>query len=107
MLFRSFRVDNIREGFYAAFSILEGIDHPIGYLREGFQAMGLHRDFLPYLELYLVPLFVFDFVSLKKDVIAWIGTKGAIVRHGYMVIIILLLLFYCYVGESTFVYFQF
>lgn len=102
-----FRVDNIREGFYAAFSILEGIDHPIGYLREGFQAMGLHRDFLPYLELYLVPLFVFDFVSLKKDVIAWIGTKGAIVRHGYMVIIILLLLFYCYVGESTFVYFQF
>ncbi len=102
-----FRVDNIHQGFYAAFSMLQGISDPVGYLREGFCAMGLHRDFLLYLALYLIPLFVFDFVSLKRDVITWIGSKGVIVRHTYMIIIIFLLLFYCYVGESTFVYFQF
>ncbi len=102
-----FRVENIHQGFYAAISMLKGISHPITYLREGFNAIGLHRDFLPYLALYFVPLLGFDFVSLKKDVILWIGSKGAVVRHGYAITIVLLLLFYCYVGQSSFVYFQF
>ena len=102
-----FRVNDIRQGFYAAASMLKGISHPVTYLREGFSSMGLHRDFLPYLALYLIPLFVFDFISLKKDVIAWIGSKGVVVRHAYSIILIILLLFFSYVGQSTFVYFQF
>ena len=102
-----FRVENIQQGFYAAVSMFQGLTHPVTYLREGFNAMGLHKDFLPYLALYFIPLLVFDFVSLKKDVISWIGSKGAVVRHGYAIVMVLLLLFYCYVGQSTFVYFQF
>lgn len=102
-----FRVDNIHQGFYAARSILEGISHPITYLREGFHAIDLHRNFLPYLALYIVPLFAFDYISLNHDVIKIIGSKGAIVKHAYSIAIIIVLLFYCYVGQSTFVYFQF
>ena len=102
-----FRVENIQQGLYAACSMFKGLSHPITYVKEGFSAIGLDRDFLPYLSLYFIPLLVFDFVSLKKDVILWIGSKGAVVRHGYAIIMVLLLLFYCYVGQSTFVYFQF
>lgn len=102
-----FRVENIHQGLYAASSMLEGLSHPITYLRDGFTAIGLDGGFIPYLALYFVPLGVFDFISLKKDVISWIGAKGVVVRHGYAMIVILLLLFYAYVGQSTFVYFQF
>ena len=102
-----FRVENIHQGFYAVSSMLKGISHPITYLGEGFSAIGVHRDFLPHLVLYFIPLLVFDFVSLKKDIILWIGTKGAVVRHGYVILMVFLLLFYGYIGESTFVYFQF
>lgn len=102
-----FRVENIHQGFYAVSSMLKGISHPIIYLGEGFSAIGVHRDFLPHLVLYFIPLLVFDFVSLKKDIILWIGTKGAVVRHGYVILMVFLLLFYGYIGESTFVYFQF
>lgn len=102
-----FRADNVQQGFYAVGSLFQGISHPLLYLREGFHAVGLHWDFLPYLALYFIPLFVFDFVSLKKDIPAWIGSKGSVLRHGYMIILIVFLLFFCYVGKSTFVYFQF
>lgn len=102
-----FRVDDIHQGFYAIHSIFNGISHPITYLREGSRAIGLHKDILPYLALYLVPLFIFDHISLKQDVIDMIGSKGAFVRHTYVITIIFLLLFYGYVGQSTFVYFQF
>lgn len=102
-----FRVDNIHQGFYATYSMLKGISHPLTYLREGFHAMGLHRDFLPLLALYILPLTIFDYFSLKKDVIEYIGNCGKLAQHGFAVTVILLLLFYCYVGQSTFVYFQF
>lgn len=102
-----FRVENIHQGFYAVFSMFKGISHPATYFREGFTAIGVHRDLLPYLALYFIPLLVFDLVSLKKDIILWISTKGAVVRHVYVIMMVLLLLFYGYIGQSTFVYFQF
>lgn len=102
-----FRVDNIHQGFYAVASMMNGISHPLTYIREGFRAMGLHRDFLPYLALYLVPLLMYDYFSLRTDVIEFIGYKGKIIRHGFVIIVAFLLLFYCYVGQSAFVYFQF
>ena len=102
-----FRANTIHQGFYASVSMLYGLSNPIEYLKTSFYALGLSKSFIPYLILYLMPLFIFDYVSLKTDVIAWISSKHPILRHILMILIILILLFFGYVGQSTFVYFQF
>lgn len=102
-----FRVPDIRQGLYAFKSIFDGITHPINYFVNGFHSLELTKHFLLNLGLYLIPLSVFDYLSLKMDIIDWIGKQKIWTRHIIAVLCIVLLLFFGYAGQSTFVYFQF
>ena len=102
-----FRVDNYRQGIYVTKALLSGITHPVEYFVNGINTLGVNGSVAWKVALYLVPLFVFDYISLKTDLIEWIKTRKTVVRHLVLILMIVLLLLFGYAGKSTFVYFQF
>ncbi len=102
-----FRVDNYRQGIYVTKELLSGITHPIEYFLNGINILGISGIAAWKVALYLVPVVVFDYISLKTDLIEWIIARKAVVRHFVLILMILLLLLFGYAGKSTFVYFQF
>ena len=102
-----FRANNIHEALYAAKAIWNGILDVKSYCRQGINDLGINVQSIPLLLLYIVPLAICDICSFKTDPIEWLGTKSKWLQHFIIILIIFVLLFWGYVGESTFVYFQF
>ncbi len=103
-----FRVENIHQGFYAIKQMLNGISDPLQYLIHGIKSLGLYdKKYLICFFLYFVPLTIYDYVAMKTDIISLIGQKHAVIRHALAIATILAIIFFGYVGQSTFVYFQF
>ena len=102
-----FRVDNYRQGIYVTKALLSGITKPVEYFVNGTNSIGISASIAWKVALYLIPLFIFDYISLKADLIEWIKTRKAITRHLVLILMIVLLLLFGYAGKSTFVYFQF
>lgn len=102
-----FRVDNYTQGIYATKALFSGITHPVEYFVSGINILGITGNTAWKVVLYLVPLFIFDYISLKVDLIEWMVARKTVVRHLVLIIMILLLLLFGYAGKSTFVYFQF
>ncbi len=105
-----FRASNLHDAVYVLKNMLNGfsIKHFGAYLTDGHRALAtdgaLHFRML--LALFL-PLAIYDFFSLKTDISEWIGKQNSAIRYAYVVSIVLIILLYGYVGQSTFVYFQF
>ena len=57
--------------------------------------------------MYILPQAVYDGFSLKTDISAWLGQRNAFVRYAFAAVLIAVILIFGYVGQSTFVYFQF
>ena len=58
----------------------------------------------------LIPIgiiFVFDYVSLKKDVLEWLSYRTLIVRWGIYIVVIFWTIFKMPLATSSFIYFQF
>lgn len=103
-----FRANSMRDSMYVVRYMFSGIWYPIQYLKAGIETFGIDlRAGLRLIIVYLLPLCLFDYFSLREDIIAWIGKKRSIIRHTVMIIIVLVILLYGYYGQSTFVYFQF
>lgn len=103
-----FRAPTIRDALYAVKYTLYGISGGMAYFVNGAHALGITRVILKKIVLlYLLPLMVYDYVSLKIDICEWIGKQKAIFRYGYISILIFVILTCGNVGQSTFVYFQF
>ena len=102
-----FRANNIYEAIYASKAIWIGLTDIKSYFTSGINELGLNVQTIPLMLLYIVPLAIYDFCSLKMDPIEWLGTKNRYFQHFVMAMIVFILLFLGYVGRSTFVYFQF
>ena len=105
-----FRAANLPDALYVLSNSLKGLDlaHPGGYFTNGMTAVFLNWGLLRQaFLLYFLPLAVWDFFALKTDVCAWIGKRKRFVRAAYLVVVVAVILVYGYVGETTFVYFQF
>ena len=102
-----FRVDNYRQGIYVTKALLSGITKPVEYFVNGTNSIGISASIAWKVALYLIPLFIFDYISLKADLIELINTRKALTRHLVLILMIVLLLLFGYAGKSTFVYFQF
>ena len=105
-----FRAASLHDAAYVLRHMLDGLSlrHPGAYLSGGLRALAMDRArSLRTLLLYILPLGVYDFFSLKTDVCAWLGRRGPVVRCAYVLAIVSLILLFGYVGRSTFVYFQF
>ena len=103
-----FRAQNLQEVGYIYAHVFDGIGNIRHYIGSGILALGLDKvSFLWRCALYFVPVGIFDYYSLKTDVIDWVGERRPVIRHGiYILLIALITIFHAY-GEVNFVYFQF
>ena len=104
-----FRAQTVGDAFYVLSNCLDGLSGgAAAWFRHGMDAVQINMGLLRRsVLLYLLPLCAYDFFSLKTDVCAWLGRRNALVRYAYVLLIVLAVLVYGYVGESAFVYFQF
>ena len=105
-----FRANSLSDAFYVLthlFTDLE-IAHPGAYFYNGMNTIFMDWSlFFRDMALYILPLTVYDGFSLKTDIPAWLGKQKAWLRYTYVVALIAIIMVYGYVGQSTFVYFQF
>ena len=103
-----FRATDINEALYVLQHSLTGLGNIKTYFISGANTLGITRAVAKKVVLlYLAPLFIYDFISLKVDVCDWIGKRHFIIRYAYIGTIVVAILITGYVGQSTFVYFQF
>lgn len=102
-----FRANSITDAFYMIGNLFAGIGQPVKYLYSGFVNIGLSLQVLIAFAVYLCILTVYDYCSLKGDVILQIGKKKMVVR--YLIYFAMLTILMCCraSGETAFVYFQF
>ena len=105
-----FRAKSLSDAVYVLTHLFTDLEilHPGAYFYNGMNVIFMNWGlFFRDLALYILPLAVYDWFSLKTDVPAWIGKRSPLVRYGYVVLLIAVILIFGYVGQSTFVYFQF
>ena len=103
-----FRAARIKDAFYVYKKTFTGISHLKNYIFSGLEALGLDSAInVRIILLYLIPLAIYDYCSLKCDICDWLGKQHGVVRYSYILIVICVILLYGYFGQSTFVYFQF
>ena len=99
-----FRARTISDAFY----ILGNIIIPTGgiewYLRSG---MEIAKSSVSTLLVPILIIFVFDYVSLKNDVLEWMSHRKTVVRWGIYIIIIFWTILMMPLETSSFIYFQF
>lgn len=99
--------------FFRAQSVSDAL-YSLGHLFEGFGSLSYFRNNL---DLWLLPsiviafsillLAVYDFASLKTDVIAWVGERPKAVRYAIYALLLLIIMLFKASSKSEFVYFQF
>lgn len=103
-----FASDSLKDAIYIVKHVFDGILDPVNYLRDGLLAIGMDEASLVFLVLSILLLLVFDYVSMKKDVIAVISSKKVIVRWCLYIIFVLWMILNIPVTDTTeFIYFQF
>lgn len=103
-----FRANTLNEAFLIIENLFYGFGkNPLQYFLHGFYDIGLSFEtfIIPALSILLLTLF--DFFSLKKDVIEWVSTRPVVIRYSiYFGMLIYIMLFKAST-EAAFVYFQF
>lgn len=103
-----FRASSLQEAVYLIRYMFTGLDKPQMYLMSTVMDLGLTiPNICKIVFLYLSPLFVYDFFSLRTDICEWIGRRTIFIRYFFVVTITILILMFGYTGTSSFVYFQF
>ena len=100
-----FRAEHFSDAFYILRSLLSGM---FGQGSWQFQVVEAKAVTLLQAAVSLALLGVYDFCSLKTDVIAWVSRRNAVVRWAiYLALVWLILCFMPVIGSTEFVYFQF
>ncbi|MCQ2497641.1 MAG: MBOAT family protein [Lachnospiraceae bacterium] len=100
--------NSLSDAIYVFQHAFDGISAPLAYLRDGFSKIYIDWTILLKMVVMIIPLGIYDYVSLKKDVIIEIGKKSLIKRWTIYVILLLVIVFFSQKGiAAEFVYFQF
>lgn len=100
-----FRADTINDAVYIIKTAFVSLAHPKEYFDI---KLGLKLDDAIKIGISLLILTVFDYFSLKTDVIKWVSNQKLLFRWTYYVaIIILIVLCIPITNQTTFIYFQF
>lgn len=103
-----FRARSLEEACYVLTHAFNGIADIKSYVVSGFTDLGIGLFKLGYLVVLLSILTVYDFVSLKCDVIERIGKWSFIYRWGIYIMIVLIVVLFSQKGmPEEFIYFQF
>lgn len=103
-----FAADSVEDACYVIAHMLDGISNPIRYCRDGFAGIGMGKGVLVQQFISISILAVFDYISIKKDVIAEISQKKIGVRWVSYILLCIIIIFFSQKGiAAEFVYFQF
>lgn len=100
-----FRAQTINDAIFVIETIIMDLKTPSLFL---YNTLGLEKITLVFILFSILVLFIYDYLSLNRDVIKWISSKGIVLRWIIYLMLIWSILF-CMPpsGTSEFVYFQF
>lgn len=103
-----FRASNLHDALYIFRHIFDGITNLRSYIVSGLYSFGVKSPYLlTMLAIYLIPLFIIDYINVKYDALTILNNKPIAIRYlAYFVMLLMILLLH-YVGEVNFIYFQF
>lgn len=103
-----FRADTVWDALYIFKNMFNGLSNPSNYVISAARVLEIGKwQAVKIAVLYIFPLLTYDFISLKTDVCAWIGTQKYGLQCIYIAAMLFLILKFSYLGQSNFVYFQF
>jgi len=103
-----FRASNLHDALYIFRHMYDGITNLRSYIVSGLYSFGVKAPYLlTMLAIYLIPLFIIDYINVKYDALTILNNKPMAIRYlSYFVLLLMILLLH-YVGEVNFIYFQF
>ena len=103
-----FRAGTIQEAFYVITHMFQGITDPILYICQTNAALGMDKLTFLGMSASVILLILYDYFSLKKEVLDTIRRRGPIIRWAvYLVFIIFLIFNIPITSGQEFIYFQF
>lgn len=100
--------NSISDANYVISHMFCSISNPIVYFHDGFTNIGMQKPAFAIEICMLLIMFIYDFCSLKMDVIKKISEKNIVLRWGVYLGMGLILIFFSQKGVAAeFVYFQF
>lgn len=102
-----FRANTLTDAFYVVSNLFRGITNPINYITYGINSVGLDKFFMIEMGFSILLLFMFDFVSIWKDLFKEIENIPKVFRIVIYVILIWIIFTLAPTEVSEFIYFQF
>ena len=103
-----FRADSVSHAWRIISLSFHEIGNPYNYFRTAIICLDMSYAYMIYLSILLLLLTIYDYASLKRDVIAWISSRKPWVRYPVYIFLLLIILLFSEKGVSTeFYYFQF
>ena len=103
-----FRANSISDAKYIFANMLKGIENPTAYIINGQLNLQLNKIQFLILFISILLLGIFDFISLKKDVISLVSNMSLIIRWTiYLLLIIITIVLIPVSVNSGFIYAQF
>jgi len=103
-----FRATTLQNAIYVFCNMFNGISNPINYLKKGYIDCGFSKFILLELISIVLPLFIYDYIDLKIDIIASFSKLNTILRWSIYVLLVFTVI--CLMPIETnqeFIYFQF
>ncbi len=103
-----FRADSVSHAWRIISLSFHEIGNPYNYFRTAVICLDMSYTYMIYLSIPVLLLTIYDYASLKRDVIAWISSRKPWVRYPVYIFLLLVILLFSEKGVSTeFYYFQF
>lgn len=103
-----FRADSVSHAWRIISLSFHEIGNPYNYFRTAVICLDMSYAYMIYLSIPVLLLTIYDYASLKRDVIAWISSRKPWVRYPVYIFLLLVILLFSEKGVSTeFYYFQF
>ena len=103
-----FRASNLHDALYIFRHMFDGITNLRSYIVSGLYSFGVKAPYLlTMLAIYLIPLFIIDYINVKYDALTILNNKPMAIRYLVYFVLLLMILLLHYVGEVNFIYFQF
>lgn len=99
-----FRAATVQDALFVISKLFLSLRNPSGFfhITIGISKLGLIARLLP-----VGLLAIYDYASLKMDVIDWIGSRKAIIRWGIYFLMVFFIIYRMPLETSSFIYFQF
>lgn len=102
-----FRAESMTDALYVFTHMTSEYINPISYAFHGCVDVGMGISGLLKIIFAMLVLAIFDYASLKTDVIDWVSARPLLLRYVIYLCLVFCIISFSYAGGAEFVYFQF